>query len=186
MSARAFEPDEEYDRAYASDGFSRYGAYLASYAHWFVDHDMPTTSVEGFAAMAWRVAQSPVMSPPYVRHPGRVQITFVSWDDDGRAAVRVDLAVSSAPEALCLALPWRRWKRDEHGHWLEPDDHTSPNAITVLQVALPLADIPLPEPRYQLSKPDTAVAKQAVRAICGALNGALAQVLSYDPLAGVA
>lgn len=186
MFVRAFEPDDEYDRTYASDGASRYGAYLGAYAHWFSNDHKPSGDAQWFAAMAWRTAQRPVMSPAYVRHHGRVQTTFVNWDDNGNAAVRVDLAVSSAPEATCLAYPWRRWTRDELGRWLEPDDYARPNAVTLLQVAMPLADMPLPEPCYQLTAPDTAVAKQAVRVICRTLNGALTQLLSYDPLAGVA
>lgn len=185
MFVRAFEPDDEYDRTYASDGVSRYGAYLQNYAHWFDEDCKPSTHAERFAAAAWRIAQIPVMAPAYVRRHGRVRTTFIDWDDRGNAAVRVDIAVSSAPEAVCLAYPWRRWTRDELGRWLEPESYNQPGAVTVLQVAMPLADMPLPEPRYELWAPDTTVAKQAVQVICGAVNIALTRVLAYDPLTEV-
>ena len=161
------------------------GAYLQNYAHWFDEDRKPSTHAERFAAAAWRIAQIPVMAPAYVRRHGRVRTTFVDWDDRGNAAIRVDVAVSSAPEAVCLAYPWRRWTRDELGRWLEPESYNQPGAVTVLQVAMPLADMPLPEPRYELWAPDTAVAKQAVQVICGAVNIALTRVLAYDPLTEV-
>jgi hypothetical protein len=106
------------------------------------------------------------------------------WDDDQRQAVCVDLAVSSSPEAVGLAFPWRRWTRDCTGRWCPPDDHAHPNAITILRVAIPLATVPLPAPRYQYGAPDTATAKQAVQAICTVANAALNCVLAFDPLGG--
>jgi len=55
-----FWVDRDYDCAHASDGISRYGAYLrdATFEPW-TDHDQ---AVE-WAAFAWRRATGPVMSP---------------------------------------------------------------------------------------------------------------------------
>jgi hypothetical protein len=184
---RAFEPDDEYDQAHASDGVSRYGAYLAQRAYLFADDDdEPTTDPELFAGAAWRVAQQPTMAPGYVRTHGRVQATSTHWDDDARLAVRAELAVSSAPEAVCFTYPWRRWTRDEAGHWVEPEDNTRPNALTVLRIAIPLTGVTLPRPCYDHGRPDTATAKQAVAVICRTLNAPLAHVLAFDPLTGAA
>jgi hypothetical protein len=182
---RAFEPDEDYDRTHASNGVSRYGAYLAQHAHLFSDGDNePTTDPELFAAAAWRIAQLPTMCPGYVRAHGRVQATSVHWDEDGLPAVCVELAVSSAPEAACFTFPWRRWTRDELGHWVAPVDHSRPNVITALRIAVPLAGVSLPHPCYENDQPDTATAKQAVKVICRVLNAPLAYVLAFDPLTG--
>src|SRR6266498_6098900 len=65
----AFWVDRDYDRENASDGLSRYGAYLrdASFEPW-TDHDQ---AVE-WAVFAWRRATGPVMSPGYVRYHPRV------------------------------------------------------------------------------------------------------------------
>src|SRR5262249_3488193 len=56
----AFWIDRDYDREYASDGISRYGAYLrdATFRPW-TDHDQ---AVE-WAVFAWERATGPVMSP---------------------------------------------------------------------------------------------------------------------------
>jgi hypothetical protein len=185
---RAFEPDDDYDHTHASNGVSRYGAYLAQYAYLFTDDDdQPTTDPELFAGAAWKVAHHPTMAPGYVRTHGRVQTTSVHWDDESHPAVCVELAVSSAPEAACFTFPWRRWTRDEAGHWLAPENYARPNALTVLRIALPLTGVTLPSPRYRdgrPGRPDTATAKQAVQTLCRMLNAPLAYVLAFDPLTG--
>lgn len=181
---RPFQPDDEYDRTYASDGVSRFGAYLAQYSRWFDDDGVPTTDPREFAAAAWRIAQSPIMAPAYVRAHGRIQAAEVRWDDDYRPAVCVDLAVSSSPEAAGLTYPWRRWTRDEADHWISPHDYARPNALTILSVAVPITGVALPHPRYRGDLPgaDTPTAKLAIQAICGTLNAALAHVVAFDPL----
>jgi hypothetical protein len=188
MFIRAFEPDEDYDRTHASDGVSRYGAYLAQHAYLFTDeHDQPTTDAELFAGAAWKIAHHPTMAPGYVRSHGRVQTTSVHWDDESHSAVRVELAVSSAPEAACFTYPWRRWTRDERGRWLPPENYARPNALTVLRIALPLARLTLPRPRYVPGRPgcpDTDTAKEAVQTLCRMLNASLAYMLGFDPLTG--
>ena len=64
-----FWVDRDYDCAHASDGISRYGAYLrdATFEPW-TDNDH---AVE-WAAFAWRRATGPVMSLGYVRYHPRV------------------------------------------------------------------------------------------------------------------
>jgi hypothetical protein len=101
LAPTAFWVDRDYDREYASDGISRYGAYLrdAAFEPW-TDHDQ---AVE-WAVFAWRRATGPVMSPGYVRcHPGvlAARLERSSWD--GSLVAGVDL-VSSWPEQVEAAL----------------------------------------------------------------------------------
>ena len=93
----AFWVDRDYDRAHASDGISRYGAYLrdATFEPW-TDHDQ---AVE-WAVFAWRRATGPVMSPGYVRYHPRVlaaRLERSGWDGSLVAGVSL---VSSWPEQL--------------------------------------------------------------------------------------
>lgn len=179
---RLFEPDDDFDTDYASDGVSRYGAYLAQYASLFRDDADLTADAGRFAAAAWRIAYPPTMSPGYVWHHGRVQRTGMTVDDDGRLAITVDLAVSRPHEAAGLGQQWRGWQRDDFGRWWEPDDLTSSNAVTLLRAAVPVAGLSLPRPRYHDGRPDTTAAKRAVQAICALVNTELAAILSADAL----
>lgn len=83
--------DHEHDRASASDGVSRYGAYLRQRAAWFRDVDTP----KEFAATAWRVATGPVMSPGLARMRPDLGGVTLDFDEGGegilRATVRVPL-----------------------------------------------------------------------------------------------
>ena len=97
LTPAAFWVDRDHDRAQASDGISRYGAYLrdAAFEPW-TDHDQ---AVE-WAVFAWRRATGPVMSPGYVRCNPRVlaaRLERSGWD--GSLVAGVDL-VSSWPEQL--------------------------------------------------------------------------------------
>lgn len=182
ISRSAFEPDEDYDRTHASNGVSRYGAYLVHYQHRFLDDDHLTLDAERFAAAAWLIAQPPVMTPGHVRAHPRVQATDVRWDDDQRVAVCVDLAVSAPAEAAGLAYPWRGWSRDRRGRWWAPEDYAGPSAVTLLRVAVPLTGTRLPEVCYRRGVPDVDTAKRAAYAVCVLLNRVLADVVTSDPV----
>lgn len=91
MTAPLVWIDHEHDRASASDGVSRYGAYLRQRADWFREVYSPAT----FAATAWRVATGPVMSPGLVRMRPDLNGVTLDFDEGGegilRATVRVPL-----------------------------------------------------------------------------------------------
>ncbi|MCI0687960.1 MAG: hypothetical protein L0Y54_12080, partial [Sporichthyaceae bacterium] len=77
----AFWIDHDYDRAHASDGRTRYGAYLRQHTA-----DL-TEAWDGgparFAALAWWIANSPVMWPGYVQAHPRVRgarLHHNDWD----------------------------------------------------------------------------------------------------------
>ena len=101
VAPAAFWVDRDHDREHASNGVSRYGAYLrdAVFEPW-TDHDQ---TVE-WAVFAWRRATGPVMSPGYVRYHPRVlaaRLERSGWD--GSLVAGVDL-VSTWPEELTAAL----------------------------------------------------------------------------------
>jgi hypothetical protein len=157
----AFWVDRGYDREYASDGISRYGAYLrdAAFEPW-TDHDR---QVE-WAVFAWRRATGPVMSPGYVRYHARVQAAQLersSWD--GSLVADVTL-VCAWPEQLTGALVkavqlgdreayWQDWPTECRGGdiscYYEPseaDVAARPYMLTTLslQFTVPSATLPLP------------------------------------------
>ena len=63
--------DPDYDRANASNGQGRYGAYVRDYARlfdpWQDAPDGVTTDPVEFAIAAFRVATGPIMGPGFVR-----------------------------------------------------------------------------------------------------------------------
>jgi hypothetical protein len=127
MTAAAFWIDDEYDREHASDGVSRYGAYIrdAVFEPWTDDQ-----AVE-LAEFAWRRATGPVMAPGYVRRHPRIRTALLersSWD--GSLLAMIDL-VTGQPEPLRYLpagdgpAPWRDWPADYsfstgHDQWYEP------------------------------------------------------------------
>ncbi len=109
----AFWIDRSYEREYAGDGISRYGAYLrdASFEPW-TDNDQ----VVEWAAFAWRRATGPVMSPGYVRcHPRVLAARLERSGWDGSLIAGVNL-VSPSPAQITtgLARSFRLGERDAY------------------------------------------------------------------------
>jgi hypothetical protein len=113
-ASAAFWIDRDYDREYASDGISRYGAYLrdATFEPW-TDNDQ---AVE-WAAFAWRRATGPVMSPGYVRYHPRVlgaRLERSGWDGSLVAGVSL---ISAWPEQMTRALVRAVRLGDQEAYW---------------------------------------------------------------------
>lgn len=110
-----FAPDNRYDRDHASDFQSRFGSYLRRSVQEFRDYDDElTTDPLEFTAAVWKVAQLPVMAPPYVLNHSRVIATVPTWDFDNRLAVQVDVANGVPAEAAhALRGRWGGWRRGE-------------------------------------------------------------------------
>lgn len=179
---RAFTTNDRQDEALASDGVSRYGAYLRQRSHTF-RHDgqdcPPTTDPVRFVITAWTIASSPIMAPAYVTPHPRIQDVTVHWDDDHRAALAVQIAVAAPAAANHLPSPWRGWiHHHEPQRWFDPYDNDSVTVLTTLTVRLPLNPTRLPAPQYRSGAPDTIVAKHAVAAVCRDLNAELNDVLT--------
>jgi hypothetical protein len=179
----AFAPDERTDLQQASDGISRYGAYLAQHRHVFSPLDTnnpPTDDLVDYALSAWHVAAPPIMAPGYVsRHP-RIQATTPHRDDEHRAALAVDIAVP-APSSITATLttPWQEWAHDSWPEsWSAPWDNDRLTVLTTLTVRVPLDPRALPAPCYRRGIPCTDTAKRAVAMVCIALNTELDSVLA--------
>ena len=103
--------DPDYDRAYASDGQSRYGAYVRDYARlfdpWQDAPDGVTADPVEFAIAAFRVATGPIMGPGFVRWHPRVCGHGVERSDDGEGRLVVSVTLATpAP----LPLPGWSWR----------------------------------------------------------------------------
>jgi hypothetical protein len=111
----AFWIDCDYDRENASDGVSRFGAYVRNAStiaeSWQDTWDDAQVRQTRFAAAAWEVATTPVMSPGYVRRHPRVigaRVEFNAWDATLTGAVEL---VAPWPESLARSRDW------QHGTW---------------------------------------------------------------------
>jgi hypothetical protein len=191
LAPTAFWVDPDYDREQASDGISRYGAYLrdTAFEPW-TDHDQ---AVE-WAVFAWRRATGPVMSPGYVRYHPRVLATRLErsgWD--GSLVAGVDL-VSSWPKQVEAALArglrlgdqdayWQDWPTGYRGgdtiSYYEPseaDVAARPYLLATLSLQFTLPSATLPQP------PATPAAllstgQQAVDVVVAELNQIVGPVL---------
>jgi hypothetical protein len=171
--------DETGDQQAASDGRSRFGAYLRYEAHQFSeDSDLgPTTDPAEFAGAVFQVVCPPAMSPGYVRtHP---RVTAVRWQWE--ACVELDLAAPHPPAVRDALASWPGWHTENQGgdrRWFEPYHPSRPVAFTTLTVRVPISaagPVALPEPTYHSGNrgqliPDTDLAKLAVAAVCGQVN----------------
>jgi hypothetical protein len=141
--------DRDHDRASASDGVSRYGAYLRDHAdlfhpYWEEAPNRVTADPVEFAIAAFTVATGPIMSPGYLRWHGRVCDYATTWSEhDSGLIVSVTLAV---PSPLRLPWDWRGWERDFHDRYREPDDSRRPVALGRLELRWPVATDQLPTP----------------------------------------
>ena len=187
-----FWVDRDYDCAHASDGISRYGAYLrdATFEPW-TDNDH---AVE-WTAFAWRRATGPVMSPGYVRYHPRVlcaRLERSGWD--GSLAAGVTL-VSSWPEELKTPLArglrlgdrdayWQDWPTEyrsgETVSYYEPseaDVAARPYLLATVSLQFTVSSAALPEP------PATSAAllnagQQAVAVVVAELNQIVGPLLA--------
>jgi hypothetical protein len=181
-SRPAFRTDDRADRDLASDGVSRYGAYLARHRHLFHrdgDEAPPTRDPVQYALAAWTIACPPIMAPGYVSSHLRIQDVTVHWDDEHRAALAVHIAAPAPAVTATLCSPWQDWAREHWpGRWFDPYDNDRVTVLTTLTVRVPLDPHRLPDPRYRSGIPDTDTAKQTVASLCAALNTDLTGLLA--------
>jgi hypothetical protein len=173
--------DRDHDRAAASDGVSRYGAYLRDHAGLFDPWGEAPDGVTGdrveFAVAAFKVATGPIMSPGYVRWHGRVQAYGAAWSEhDDRLLLSVTLAVASP---VRLGWDWRGWERDFHDRYLEPDDRR-PTGLARLELRWPVPTDQLPTPRRprRPGVPNLGDATRAVAVLVEQVNATVGPVLA--------
>lgn len=166
--------DDVYDRDSASDGFSRFGGYIARRLPAIVDDDPYVLSDPvRWASFAWATAALPVMSPGYVEWDNPIEDIQVGWDD-GRLVVEVVLRVDCH-----LNLPgWRGWDRDLRGNLVEPC-HGNRIALSRTILRAVLKDIVLPSaPSDHGNRTDVVWrAKAAVRSVAAGIESVLEPVL---------
>ncbi|GAA1347840.1 hypothetical protein [Saccharothrix algeriensis] len=177
--ARIFRVDDKRDRELASDGQSRFGAYLVQVASRFTGlEDLPAE----FAVAALHTALPPTMSPGYVSHDLRVTDVTERWDDEGRLAIAVTVASRLPTHLERVCGRWRGWLRERElfgseVRWSEPFDNDRLVALPMVQLWVPVPVESLPAPRYRAGAPDVTTAKNAVKTIVALLNQHLAPVL---------
>lgn len=181
MTDSIFALHESYDLANASDGRSRYGAYLAQHTQRFREWNSELTPLPAeFAAAAFVIATPPIMSPPYVTTHPRVVSATPRWDEDRRCALVVDLATPIA-DHLADRLPVRAvdWDRDAtSGRYLPTQDNHLLAAYSWLTVRIPLPVDLLPEPAYtDTGTAETQTAKRALRTVTNHANSVLTHLI---------
>ncbi|WP_433239893.1 hypothetical protein [Actinomadura nitritigenes] len=194
-SPSPFWIDEVYDRDYASNGASRFGAYVrdrlsTTFAEcWDGTRDEPSTRLAEFASAAWRTATGPVMAPGYVRYNSRVRSASVErsqWDGSLLAVVSL---VAPWPTALARSFDWQRgrhWRdwptelRGEGYDFVAPTERDVAEypflqASITLTFSLPVAGLPAaPEgPKDDVEQ----LAREAVASLVAGLNATVEPVL---------
>ena len=166
--------DDVYDRHRASDGFSRFGAYLALRLPAIVDDDPDVLSDPvRWASFAWATAAPPVMSPGYVEWNNPIEDIQVGWDD-GRLLAEIVLRVDCQ-----VNLPgWRGWDRDLRGNLVEPW-HGNRIALSRTTLRAVLKGIVLPSAPLEHGNWTDVVwrAKAAVRSVAAGIESVLEPVL---------
>jgi hypothetical protein len=195
LAPTTFWVDRDHDREHASDGVSRFGAYLrdATFEPW-TDHDQ---AVE-WAVFAWRRATGPIMSPGYVRYHPRVlaaRLERSSWD--GSLVAGVDL-VSSWPEQLTTALTKKLRRGDRDAYWQDwPTEYRGGETVSYYEpseadvaarhYALATVRLQFTVPSAALPEPPPALAallgagQQAVAVVVAELNRIVGPVLGVGP-----
>jgi hypothetical protein len=191
MSGTAFWIDAEYDRENASDGRSRFGAYIRQSSRvarcWSDDTD--DSDLERrllFAEATWETANSPVMSPGYVRTHPRIRQAVVR-DDFEHLGALVELAV---PWLAALTRSrdwvggtyWRDWIREEFvGSEAffapEGEEFTRSFLLTTTRLMFPFPNVQLPA--LPPSHTDaTIAAREVVADLVDAMNAVVTPVIA--------
>ncbi len=194
-ASAAFWIDEEYDRDQASDGISRFGAYVRK-ATWLAEcwdgtWEDPSTRQARFAASAWSTATGPVMAPGYVRHHPRVltgEVASNSWDGTLNGVVRL---VTPWPQPLAQSHAWHSadtwwedWPTQPYGgdtvYYREPDDDEVAARRYLMASAtliFPLSASALPAAPAGPCDDLEDRAREAVRVLTRGMNGVVAPVI---------
>lgn len=170
------------DKRDAANGVSRFGAYLIDHKDQFkvssYDDDVFTTDAHEFASHAFMVGYS-LMSPRYIDAHRLVVAVLPHWDEQGRPAMTVKLAMPVLPDTLrMMSLSCHSWETLRNGSLAEPDDNGKRSAFATLTLRIPYGDVQLPAPRYKLGAPDWEACRDAVAVLVAHLNEALSPFLT--------
>ncbi|MFF2657255.1 hypothetical protein ACFVUH_07800 [Kitasatospora sp. NPDC058032] len=181
--------DDIRDREQASDGHSRYGAYLAQHADDFHDDGEPLPAA-WFAVMAWRTATAPVMTPGYVAARSDLLDLAPVIDPNGTLHLRARVALRHhhlTHRPTGRPADWERnpWERTDEPwpHLLAPYRDNSPSLLVTAEVTIPVpAGHLAPPTSARPGRTLTHEAKQVVTALAALANSALAPLV--DDLLG--
>jgi hypothetical protein len=185
----AFWIDYKYDRS--SDGRSRYSSYLRDRRKQFeeIDSDDKTAA---FAATAWRIANSPIMAPGYVRRSERILSAELNRSyeyEDGALLANIEIAValpsylrSIRPPAQDGAVSPSYYADWPHNYAVyEEDPDRGPYLLTKVKVLtrLPARILPLPGFGDEITLAEVlAEAPHFVSALVTVLNGIVNPILA--------
>ena len=126
--------------------------------------------------MAWGIANSPIMSPPYVRTSSRVHGVVCHGDEYDPDVLLVEVHVPLLHPGQVWdmrAAGWRgwtqdrdAWRDDEPSPLIEPDQYPRLVFSTTFTIAIPAAGLPAPTS----SDVDVTLAKFAVATVCSWVN----------------
>ena len=189
-AAAAFWIDHDYDREHASDGMSRYGAYVRAAAFEpYTDDDQVTE----LAVHAWTLASGPVMSPGYVRCHPRIhgaRLERSGWD--GSLIAAIDLVTGQPGHLAGLRSGddrgwWRDWPSERNpwtgdSAWYEPsgeDLARSPYLLCQASLRFTVPQAGLAKPPGQPSMPLLAAqCRDAAAALVRTLNTIVGPVIA--------
>lgn len=179
--------DRQADKERASDGYSRYGAYVLAREESFIDHiegpDAPLTPID-FAIKAWEVATPPVMGPGLVEWRADIAAIRLGYDEDGeRLVVKVELPLRHT--ALAARVPrtyddwgvYRHWASDDYHYAEHPRVRPGRPAVTVMAGIRHIPQLTLVQP----GKPrDRALVDDCLRSVdltTTAINAELPEII---------
>jgi hypothetical protein len=190
----AFWIDADDDRERASDGKSRYGAYVRQNIKGFAecwDGTWDTALHVRFAAEAWRVATGPIMAPGYVRRHPRIlgaRLEYSYWD--GSLSANVEL-ITPWPGPLRQSSQWIKqighgwwhdWPMDFGDTYYDPGDEDISKrpyllASAALRFTVPDSQLPQPPSAEPADAELVDLAQQSVAVLVAELNRIVGPVI---------
>lgn len=175
--------DEHGDRERASNGYSRYGAYIADRPAKFHEHEEPSTPLPAheFAAAAWEVATPPILVG-YVNLRPDLEAVTTTFTENAELLLKVSVPLrhDDLPADRRPRYPWQDWtseydfadRDDKYRHAYEPDiKGDRPAVLTVSHILIPTIGWDLPTPQHTKGRALVEEAKQAIHEIVRQVNG---------------
>ncbi|WP_051970649.1 hypothetical protein [Kitasatospora azatica] len=155
----------------------RYGNYLAQHRRDFVLDGEPLPPGH-FAAVAWRIATSPVMAPGYVRLRPDVDGIYTTFTDDGELLLSIDVPLRHRVLANRPRVEFSDWWQQrtycDDGRFtdlIEPEElRGRPALLLTAAIVVPVPEDLLPRPTTTQGAELIAQAKEAVHTLVDLVN----------------